>query len=137
MIALGFDEESKAFKDFYCWIKTKETVFYSICYCYLQKQGLDISIAKVEPFIAGGALDKYAILRYLVSDKSKAGDIQYLWDKYIVPAFNNLNLKIMENPKAEEAISAMKKAGAITSLAHFHKKIGFKNYTNGKNKKQI
>ena len=23
----------------------------------------------------------------------------------------------------------MKKAGAVTSLAHFHKKIGFKNYT--------
>ena len=68
-------------------------------------------------------------MRYLVSDKSKAGDIQYLWDRYIDPAFNNLNLKITENPKVEDAIQAMKKAGAVTSLAHFHKKIGFKNYT--------
>ena len=40
-----------------------------------------------------------------------------------------MNLKITENPKAEDAIQAMKKAGAVTSLAHFHKKIGFKNYT--------
>ena len=38
-------------------------------------------------------------------------------------------MKITENPKAEDAIQAMKKAGAVTSLAHFHKKIGFKNYT--------
>ena len=74
---------------------------------------------KVEPFIAGGALDKYAILRYLVSDKSKAGDIQYLWDRYIDPAFNNLNLKITENPKAEDAIQAMKKGWGCYIFSSF------------------
>ena len=129
VVALGFDEESKAFKDFYHELRQKKQSSIVSVIDYLQKQGLDISVEKVEPFIAGGALDKYAILRYLVSDKSKAGDIQYLWDRYIDPAFNNLNLKITENPKAEDAIQAMKKAGAVTSLAHFHKKIGFKNYT--------
>lgn len=129
VVALGFDEESKAFKDFYHELRQKKQSSIVSVIDYLQKQGLDISVEKVKPFIAGGALDKYAILRYLVSDKSKAGDIQYLWDRYIDPAFNNLNLKIIENPKAEDAIQAMKKAGAVTSLAHFHKKIGFKNYT--------
>ena len=118
VVALGFDEESKAFKDFYHELRQKKQSSIVSVIDYLQKQGLDISVEKVEPFIAGGALDKYAILRYLVSDKSKAGDIQYLWDRYIDPAFNNLNLKITENPKAEDAIQAMKKADTYSLRAH-------------------
>lgn len=129
VVALGFDEESTAFKDFYTDLRYKKQASIVNVIEYLHQQGLDISVNKVEPFMSGGVLDKYAILRYLVANKSQSGDIQYLWDTYIDPAFRDLNLKITENPMAEEAIVAMKKAGAITSLAHFHKKIGLKNYS--------
>ena len=41
------------------------------------------------------------------------GCLLYTSDRYIDPAFNNLNLKITENPKAEDAIQAMKKARCV------------------------
>lgn len=137
VVALGFDEESTAFKDFYADLRYKKQSSIVNVIEYLHQQGLDISVSKVEPFMAGGVLDKYAILRYLVANKSQTGDIQYLWDTYIDPAFRDLNLKITENPMVEEAIVAMKKAGAITSLAHFHKKIGFKGYSRNEQEAQI
>lgn len=137
VVALGFDDKSTAFKDFYMDLRYKKQASIVNVIEYLHQQGLNISVNKVEPFTSSGVLDKYAILRYLVANKSKAGDIQYLWDTYIDPAFRELNLKITENPMVEEAIVAMKKAGAITSLAHFHKKIGLKNYSRAEQEAHI
>ncbi|MBM6760811.1 PHP domain-containing protein [Megamonas hypermegale] len=127
VVALGFDQSSEAFKNFYKELRYKKESSIANVIDYLHKQGLDISIEKVQPYVSGDGMDKYAILRYLVTNQSAVGDIQYLWDKYIDPAFRKLKLGIVENPKAEDAIAQMKMAGAVTSLAHFHKKIGFIN----------
>lgn len=127
VVALGFDQNSEAFKNFYKELRYKKESSIANVIDYLHKQGLDISIEKVQPYVSGDGMDKYAILRYLVTNQSAVGDIQYLWDKYIDPAFRKLKLGIVENPKAEDAIAQMKMAGAATSLAHFHKKIGFIN----------
>lgn len=127
VVALGFDQNSEAFKNFYKELRYKKESSIANVIDYLHKQGLDISTEKVQPYVSGDGMDKYAILRYLVTNQSAVGDIQYLWDKYIDPAFRKLKLGIVENPKAEDAIAQMKMAGAVTSLAHFHKKIGFIN----------
>lgn len=127
VVALGFDQNSEAFKNFYKELRYKKESSIANVIDYLHKQGLDISIEKVQPYVSGDGMDKYAILRYLVTNQSAVGDIQYLWDKYIDPAFRKLKLGIVENPRAEDAIAQMKMAGAVTSLAHFHKKIGFIN----------
>lgn len=127
VVALGFDQSSEAFKNFYKELRYKKESSIANVIDYLHKQGLDISTEKVQPYVSGDGMDKYAILRYLVTNQSAVGDIQYLWDKYIDPAFRKLKLGIVENPKAEDAIAQMKMAGAVTSLAHFHKKIGFIN----------
>ena len=127
VVALGFDQSSEAFKNFYKELRYKKESSIANVIDYLHKQGLDISTEKVQPYVSGDGMDKYAILRYLVTNQSAVGDIQYLWDKYIDPAFRKLKLGIVENPKAEDVIAQMKMAGAVTSLAHFHKKIGFIN----------
>ena len=127
VVALGFDQNSEAFKNFYKELRYKKESSIANVIDYLHKQGLDISIEKVQPYVSGDGMDKYAILRYLVTNQSAVGDIQYLWDKYIDPAFRKLKLGIVENPKEKDAITKMKMAGAVTSLAHFHKKIGFIN----------
>lgn len=127
VVALGFDQNSEAFKNFYKELRYKKESSIANVIDYLHKQGLDISTEKVQPYVSGDGMDKYAILRYLVTNQSSVGDIQYLWDKYIDPTFRKLKLGIVENPKAEDAIAQMKMAGAVTSLAHFHKKIGFIN----------
>ena len=67
------------------------------------------------------------IFNYLI--KSKAGDIQYLWDRYIDPAFNNLNLEDNRKSKGRRCNPSYEKSWGCYILAHFHKKIGFKNYT--------
>ena len=83
---------------------------------------IDISLEKVQPF-AFGKLDRYAIMRYLVSlhlyDRA-----QPLWDNYLDPAVRELGLD--QNMPAEEALPAIHAAGGVTSLAHFHKNIGLK-----------
>ena len=127
VVALGFDQSSEAFKNFYKELRYKKESSIANVIDYLHKQGLDISTEKVQPYVSGDGMDKYAILRYLVTNQSAVGDIQYLWDEYIDPTFRKLKLGIVENPKAEDAIAQMKMAGAVTSLAHFHKKIGFIN----------
>ena len=137
VVALGFDMNNEVFQEFYADLRYKKENSIVNVIDYLKKQGIDISVEKVEPFVADNALDKYAILRYLVASKSSEGDVQYLWDTYIDPAFTKLNLKLTENPKAEDAIYAIKAAGGKTSLAHYHKGIGLKNYSRSEQEQQI
>lgn len=123
VVALGFDADSPAFKELYTAIRrTKEESIANVI-GYMAGKGVDISTEKVQPYVRGTGMDRYAILRYLVNNKSAVGDIQYLWDNYIDPAFKNLGLN--KNVAAEQAFAAIKEAGGVTSLAHFHKRIGF------------
>ena len=49
---------------------------------------------------------------------------QPLWDHYLDPAVRELGLD--QNMPVEEALPVIHEAGGVTSLAHFHKKIGLK-----------
>ncbi|HJF84300.1 MAG TPA: PHP domain-containing protein, partial [Megamonas hypermegale] len=78
VVALGFDENSTAFKNFYTQLRAKKSASIANVVDYLYKQGLDISMEKVRPYATGDGVDKYAILRYLITNQSAVGDIQYL-----------------------------------------------------------
>lgn len=92
---------------------------------YVRARGIDISMEKVMPF-AFGPLDRYALMRYMVSlhmyDRA-----QPLWDNYLDPAAEELGLNVGITP--EEALPIIHAAGGVSSLAHFHKSIGLKGLT--------
>ena len=135
VVALGFDSKNSAFLQYYTKLrKNKKESIHSVV-DYLKKQGLDISIEKVQRCATNKEIDKYSIMRYLIKLFSVTGSVQPLWDKYLDPAFKNLQIK--ENPPAEYAIDCIHKAGGVTSLAHFHKKIGFLGYNRDKQEYHI
>lgn len=137
VVAMGFDVNAAAFKDFYSDLRDKKESSIRRVVDYLAKNGLDISIEKITPYKSGDGVDKYAILRYLIAEESAKGDIQFIWDNYIDPAYRNLKLSLVENPKAEDALSAIRNSGGVTALAHFHKKIGFAGYSRAEQEKHI
>lgn len=126
IICLGFDPQHPSFQLLYQRIRSIKEGRIPEMIAYIKAQGIDISLDKVRPFALGGALDRYAIMRYLVSlqlyDRA-----QPLWNHYLDPATAALGLNI--NPAAEEALPRIHEAGGVTSLAHFHKNIGLKGMT--------
>ena len=120
IVCLGFDAEHPSFQKLYERIRSVKEGKIPEIIDYVRAKGIDISLAKVQPF-AFGKLDRYAIMRYLVSlhlyDRA-----QPLWDNYLDPAVRELGLD--QNMSAEEALPAIHEAGGVTSLAHFHKNIG-------------
>ena len=126
IVCLGFDPEQPDFQSFYRRMRaTKEAKIPEIIQ-YIAQQGIDISLEKVKPFAYGKVLDRYAIMRYLVS-LHLYDHAQPLWDNYLDPAVRLLDLEV--NITADEALPVIHKAGGVTSLAHFHKKIGFKGFS--------
>jgi len=121
ILALGFDAEHPAFQELYQRIRTiKEARMYELIRGIAHK-GVEISERLVEPYTYGGPIDRYAIMRYLVSLQIRSR-AQALWDDFLTPV--SAALGINYNVTAEEALPAIRKAGGITSLAHFHKQIG-------------
>lgn len=119
IVALGFDETNPVFLNMYRKQRQlKEEGMLEII-DNIKGLGADISEDKVRSFCKGTILDRYAIMRYFVSLQI-FDDVQKIWDTYINPALQNRN----RNISAVEAFAAVKAAGGITSLAHFHKKIG-------------
>lgn len=122
IVCLGFDAEHPSFQKLYERIRSVKEGKIPEIIDYVRAKGIDISLEKVQPF-AFGKLDRYAIMRYLVSlhlyDRA-----QPLWDNYLDPAVRELGLD--QNMPAEEALPAIHAAGGVTSLAHFHKNIGLK-----------
>ena len=81
---------------------------------------MDITAEKVQAMTTG-KLDRYAVMRYLVSLRISEW-VQPLWDEYLDPVL--VKIGGCENVPAAEAFAAIHAAGGVTSLAHFHKKIG-------------
>ncbi len=123
IVCLGFDAAQPDFQSLYRRMRaTKEAKIAEIIQ-YIAQKGIDISLEKVQPFAYGRTIDRYAIMRYLVS-LHLYDHAQPLWDNYLDPAVRLLDLEV--NITAEEALPVIHKAGGVTSLAHFHKNIGFK-----------
>ena len=121
IVCLGFDPAHPAFRTVYQRVRAIKEGRIPEMIAFIQRKGVDISLAKVQEFVYDGPLDRYAIMRYLVSlhlyDRA-----QPLWDHYLDPAAAELGLNF--SITAEEALPLIHEAGGATSLAHFHKEIG-------------
>jgi hypothetical protein len=124
VVCLGFDEKHPGFQSMYKKIRAIKEGRIEDIIEFVQRKGVDISLEKVQEFTYMGILDRYAVMRYLVSlhlyDRA-----QPLWDNYLDPAVVELGLNY--NITAEEALPIIHEAGGVTSLAHFHKNIGLGN----------
>ena len=124
VVCLGFDEKHTGFQSMYKKIRAIKEGRIEDIIEFVQRKGVDISLEKVQEFTYMGILDRYAVMRYLVSlhlyDRA-----QPLWDNYLDPAVVELGLNY--NITAEEALPIIHEAGGVTSLAHFHKNIGLGN----------
>lgn len=133
IVCLGFDEAHPAFRQLYGEVRTlKENGLPEIVE-YVSRKGVDISLEKVQAF-AAGPLDRYAVMRYLVS-LHMYERAQPLWELYLDPAARALGLD--GNIKAEDALPLIREAGGVTSLAHFHKNIGLKGLSRGEQEEAI
>ena len=133
VVCLGFDEKHNGFQSMYKKIRAIKEGRIEDIIEFVRRKGIDISLEKVQEFTYMGILDRYAVMRYLVSlhlyDRA-----QPLWDNYLDPAVVELGLNY--NITAEEALPIIRQAGGVTSLAHFHKKIGLGEMDNRQQQEQ-
>ena len=126
IVCMGFDPKHPSFQLIYQRIRSIKEGRIPEMIDFVAHKGVDISLDKVREFAQGRSIDRYAIMRYLVSlqlyDRA-----QPLWDNYLDPAAVALGLDV--NITAEEALPRIREAGGVTSLAHFHKDIGLKGLT--------
>ena len=125
IVALGFDRHHPAFQTMYKKIRRiKETGVAGVVE-KIRAKDIDVSMAMLEKnFTTIDNVDRYAIMRYFVS-LNMFDNVQKIWDNYINPAFTGLEANIT----AEEGLAAIKAAGGVTSLAHFHKRLGLGGMT--------
>ena len=133
IICLGFDPQHPAFRKLYKKIRSIKEAQIPELIAGVAARGLPITPELVRPY-ANGCMDRYAVMRYLVSlhlyDRA-----QPLWDLYLDPVVAELGLNY--NVRAEEALPLVHEAGGITSLAHFHKKIGLRGLERSEQEKAI
>jgi len=136
VVCIGFDMENEGFRAFYRRVRSiKEGRIGDIIAGIRRRaQGFTISEELVRPFANGLAIDRYAIMRYLVS-LHLYDRVQPLWDRYINPAVSEAGMDIGISP--EEAFPAIHAAGGVCSLAHFHKQIGLLGLSREEQEKAI
>lgn len=120
VVALGFERRSAAFQKFYRLVRDGKEARIEDLIAGIRARGVDITREKVQA-LTPGKLDRYSVMRYLVSLRMSER-VQPLWDTYIDPVLAEMGG--CANVSAAEAFQAIHAAGGITSLAHFHKKIG-------------
>ena len=121
LVALGFDAKQPAFQTLYKKIRELKEAKMEELIWGIKEKDVPISVALVEPFALLNKIDRYAIMRYLVSLKL-FDHVQPIWDQYITPVLRQL--KLNHNVSVAETTQAIKAAGGMTSLAHFHKRLG-------------
>jgi len=134
IVCLGFDEKHPSFQNLYKKVRAIKEGRIEDIIAYIQKKGVDISVDKVKPFQHGPHIDRYAIMRYMVS-LHLYDHAQPIWDNYLDPAARELGLDF--SITAEEALPLVHEAGGVTSLAHFHKTIGLKGLSRAEQERAI
>ena len=124
IVCLGFSAEQEEFQKLYRKIRSIKEARMDELIAGIAAKGVEISRELVKEHAIGNILDRYAVMRYLVSLRLY-DHAQPLWDNYINPVVEALGLDY--NVTAEEALPAIRAAGGVTSLAHFHKKLGLGN----------
>ena len=122
IVCLGFDPEHPSFRKLYQKVRGIKEARIPEMIEFVREKGIDISLEKVRPF-ARGNVDRYALMRFMVS-LHMYERAQPIWDNFLDPAARELGINV--NITAEEALPLLHEAGAVTSLAHFHKAIGLK-----------
>lgn len=122
IVCLGFAPEHPSFQKLYRKVRSIKEGKIPEMIEFVRERGVDISLEKVLPF-ARGKVDRYALMRYMVS-LHMYERAQPIWDNFLDPAARELGINV--NVTAEEALPLLHEAGAVTSLAHFHKAIGLK-----------
>ena len=125
IVCLGFDAAHPAFQSLYRKVRAAKEAKIPEIVDYIRDTGIDITMDDVRAH-AYGVPDRYAIMRCLVA-LHLYDHAQPLWDNYLDPAVHLLGLDAIVSPA--EALPAIHAAGGITSLAHFHKRIGLKGET--------
>ncbi len=133
IVCLGFDAQHPEFQRLYKRIRSVKEGKIPEIVEYVRRKGVAITMEQVEQFAYKGLLDRYAVMRYLVS-LQMYDRAQPLWDNYLDPAVVAMGLNV--NITAEEALPIIKQAGGVTSLAHFHKKIGLGELDNRQQQEQ-
>ena len=133
IVCLGFDAQHPEFQRLYKRIRSVKEGKIPEIVEYVRCKGVAITMEQVEQFAYKGLLDRYAVMRYLVS-LQMYDRAQPLWDNYLDPAVVAMGLNV--NITAEEALPIIKQAGGVTSLAHFHKKIGLGDLDNRQQQEQ-
>jgi predicted metal-dependent phosphoesterase TrpH len=128
IVCLGFDAGHPSFKALYRKVRARKEAKIPEIVAFVNKKGIALSMKEVERH-AYGPLDRYAVMRALVA-KGIYDHAQPYWTFYLDPATEALGL---DGPgkeiTPEEALPLIHEAGGITSLAHFHKKIGLLGLT--------
>lgn len=124
LLGLGFDVDDGAFQQAYAAFRAEKTGGVPLLLARLAQRGMVISDDDLAPYKIGEELDRYTVFRYFAARKEQ-DDVQYIWDQYLNPALVGIPMTI----EAQAAIDLIKNAGGITSLAHFHKKIGLKRFS--------
>ena len=125
IVCLGFDAAHPAFQKLYRRVRAGKEAKIPEIVAYIRDKGIQITMDDVQAH-AYGVPDRYAIMRCLVA-LHLYDHAQPLWDNYLDPAVHQLGLDAIVSPK--EALPVIHAAGGITSLAHFHKRIGLKGET--------
>jgi len=121
LVALGFDAKQPAFQTLYKKIRVLKEAKMEEVILGIKEKGVPISLELVQPFALFNKIDRYAIMRYLVS-LQLFDHVQPVWDQYLNPVIRQLELN--HNVSVEETTQAVRAAGGMTSLAHFHKRLG-------------
>lgn len=133
IVCLGFAADNPSFQAIYRRVRAGKEAKIPEIIAYIAAKGIPIREEDVEAF-AYGPLDRYAIMRYLVA-LHLYDHAQPLWDNYLDPAVKALGLA--SAVEAEEALPLIHAAGGVTSLAHFHKRIGLKGLTRAEQERAV
>jgi len=120
VVCLGFDPAHEGFQRLYKRLRYIKEDSMADVVEIIRRKGIPIEFSTVKQY-AGGQLDRYAIMRALVA-MDEFGNIQEIWDNYLNPAVKEAG--VAWDIPAEEALPVICEAGGVTSLAHFHKRIG-------------
>ena len=124
ILGLGIDPSNQYFLKVYNKLrKTREEGLEELLRV-LATRDVSIGMEDLRNYGAGEYLDRQAVSKYLI-DKGICQNAADAWQNYLDPIPYGQG----ELFEIGEAIESIKKAGGLSFLAHYHKKIGFEGYT--------
>ncbi len=136
VVALNFDEKSPAFLALYKKIRQNKESNMEAILDSIARRGLPVSKEAVLPYVnVGEALDRYAIVRYILTTTHSIGKLPMMWNTYLAPALAELDI----DPDIDllTAAKGIHGAGGILSLAHYHKKTGLGGLTRREQEQEL